>query len=117
MPWDYANSNTQPNLTFTEATPEGVARHPPLPTEPGASGLSSSLERNASTTGIPPTRQPTASTLAPGRQWSYFGNGSTNSWANSESGWAAAVNQAVQRDNDFVDEWQRSMDVHLIFVS
>ncbi|KAF8305526.1 hypothetical protein DL93DRAFT_2066205, partial [Clavulina sp. PMI_390] len=42
---------------------------------------------------------------------------SNNSWASSETGWAAAVGFAVQRDADFVDEWQRSMDVLLIFAT
>lgn len=117
MTFDYANPLAQPDLTFTEATPDEMMKHQGLPEELDAFGAPSVPERRASTTSLFPTRQPTSSMLRPNRQWSNLGNASIKSWTNSESAWAAAVNQAIQRDDDVVDKWQRSMDVHLIFVS
>lgn len=112
MALDYA----QPDLTFTEATPDEMMKHQRLPEELGAFGASSVPERRASPASLFSIRPPISSMLRPNRQWSHLGNASINSWTNSESAWAAAVNQAIQRDDDDVDKWQRSMDVHLIFV-
>lgn len=110
MPYDYAMPHPglaqPPNMTFTEATPP--VHNADLPTIP---------ENNVPVVGQPPSRQPTGSNLSAGRQRSFTENSATASLANPQSGWLAAVNSAIQRDNEFVDEWQRSMDVLLIFVS
>lgn len=87
------------------------------PTPPTAhTHLSTVPEERAPTEGPIPSWKPTTSTLRPGGQPPHVEQMSMNSWAYSETGWAAALSQAVQRDADFVDEWQRSMDVLLIFV-
>ena len=91
-------------LTLTEPTP-------PV----HSSDLPTILGSKAPVAGRVPTRQPTGSALSVGPQRSLTGTSATS--LTTESGWHLAVNSAVQRDNDFVDEWQRSMDVLLIFVS
>jgi hypothetical protein len=111
MPYDYAVPHPRPaqlpGMTLTEPTPP-----------PHSSDLPTIPENNAPVGGLPPPpRQPTGSNLSAGRQRSLTENSTTPSLTNSQSGWLAAVNSAIQRDNEFMDEWQRSMDVLLIFVS
>lgn len=67
MAFDYANAPAQPDLTFTEATPDEMMKHQPLPEELAAFGASSAPERRASVTSLFPTRQPTGSMLRPNR--------------------------------------------------
>ena len=106
-----------PEMMVTQHTPPSRQRMAGLPNVTGGSGLSNVSEQNPSADGKLSSQPPSGLTLGLNRSRSNTGNSSNNSWTNSESGWVAAVNQAVQRDNDFVDEWQRSMDVLLIFVS
>ena len=109
MPYDYAVPHPRPaqlpDMTLTEPTPP--VRPLDLPVVP---------ENNVFPVGQMPPRQLTGSNLSAGRQRSFTGN-STTSLANPQSGWVLALNSAIQRDSEFVDEWQRSMDVLLIFVS
>lgn len=103
---DYAMPRQRPNqlpaVMYTWPTPP--THLPPV------------LEEPELPEGAVPSRQSAATNLGFGGQQSNVGQLSMNSWAYSETGWATALNQAVQRDADFVDEWQRSIDMLLIFV-
>jgi hypothetical protein len=105
----FPQADLPPGLILTEATPP-VQSHDSLPVVEDNRDSISPIGPNG------PLRLDIASAiLDPNRQLTSV---TANSIIpDSQTGWERAVKQAVQRDEDFVDEWQRSMDVLLIFVS
>jgi len=104
MPQSKPAQHPDTTLTLTEPTPP--VHSSDLPAIPGS---------KPPVAGRVPSKQPTGSALSVGPQRSLTGTSAIS--LTTESGWHLAVSSNVQRDNDFVDEWQRAMDVLLIFVS